>query len=154
MPHQHRLPGHLRAARPRQRDVAPLTGNTVRALVHAAVHDDAAAAAGAQDDPENQPYPAPAPSAASLSAKQLASFSTRTSRPSAWLMSWSKRWPFRPMELAFLTSPVAGLITPGMPIPTVALAAQSRLAGAHQTRDRLEHLIVRERRRNALAQGN
>ena len=35
-------------------------------------------------------------------------------------MSWSKRWPFRAMELAFLTKPVAGLTTPGMPMPTVA----------------------------------
>ena len=71
--------------------------------------------------PNTTPNPAPAPSVASLRAKQLASFSTRTSRPSAWLMSWSKRWPFSAMELAFLTRPVAGLITPGMPIPTVAL---------------------------------
>ena len=94
----------------------------MRAAMHLPVHHDAAAAAGAEDDAEHQRdsrrrrRPPPRDS-----AKQLASFSTRTSRPSRALMSRSNGWPFSAMELAFFTSPVAGLITPGMPMPTVAV---------------------------------
>ena len=36
-------------------------------------------------------------------------------------MSASNVWPFSVVELAFFTRPVAGLITPGMPMPTVAV---------------------------------
>ncbi len=78
--------------------------------------------------PNTVPWPAPAPSAASDSAKQLASFSTRTSRASSALMSRSNAWPFSAIELAFFTSPVAGLITPGMPMPTVAVTPSSASA--------------------------
>ena len=63
--------------------------------------------------------PAPAPSDASDRAKQLASFSIRTGRPSTAARSWSRARPFRASELEFFTSPVAGLMTPGMPMPTV-----------------------------------
>ena len=49
-------------------------------------------------------------------------------------MSRSNVWPFSVVELAFFTSPVAGLITPGMPIPTVAVtpscASASRTSAA------------------------
>ena len=71
--------------------------------------------------PNTRRWPAPAPSAASDRAKQLASFSTRTSRPSLAPMSRSNGWPLSAMELAFFTRPVAGLITPGMPMPTLAV---------------------------------
>ncbi len=36
-------------------------------------------------------------------------------------MSRSNAWPFSAIELAFFTSPLAGLITPGMPMPTLAV---------------------------------
>ena len=75
--------------------------------------------------PNTTSLPAPAPSAASLSAKQWASFWTRTSRPSSAAMSRSSACPFRTFEFAFFTRPVAGLIAPGMPTPTVAVTPSS-----------------------------
>ena len=47
-------------------------------------------------------------------------------------MSRSNAWPFSAIELAFFTSPVAGLITPGMPMPTVAVMPSC--ASASRTR--------------------
>ena len=63
-----------------------------------------------------------------LSAKQLASFSTRTGRSSSVARSWSSGCPISAWVLAFLTRPVAGLMTPGMPMPTVASTPNSRSA--------------------------
>src|SRR6266852_4256872 len=65
--------------------------------------------------------PAPAPSVASETARQLASFAHRTSRPSARLRSLSKGFPINHVELAFFTKPVFVEIVPGIPMPTVAL---------------------------------
>ena len=70
--------------------------------------------------PNTMECPAPAPSTASDRAKQLASFSTFTSRPSEMPRSRAKGCPFSQVELAFLTSPVSGLTAPGMPTPTLA----------------------------------
>ena len=68
-------------------------------------------------------------------------------------MSWSKGWPFRVVELAFFTRPVAGLITPGMPMPTVALTPSCGLGVAHQAGDGLQGaVVVAMRRGNAVAQ--
>jgi hypothetical protein len=74
--------------------------------------------------------PAAAPSVASEIAKQLASFAIRTARPRA---SSTSRWSGRPIsqtELAFFTTPLAGLIVPGMPIPTVAVTPTHRSRSA------------------------
>ncbi len=57
--------------------------------------------------------------------------------PAARLMSWSNGWPFSVVELAFFTRPVAGLITPGMPMPTVAVTPSCASVVAHQAGDRL-----------------
>jgi hypothetical protein len=70
-------------------------------------NDDAAADPGAEDHAEHEPVAAPAPSVASESAKQLASFSTRTSRASASAMSLANGCPFSTVELAFLIRPLA-----------------------------------------------
>ena len=67
----------------------------------------------------NAPAPAPAPSVASESAKQLASFSIRTGRPSRAARSRSSGRPTIQVELAFFTRPLAGETVPGMPIPTL-----------------------------------
>ncbi len=88
--------------------------------------------------PNTTRQPAPAPSAASLSAKQLASFSTRTSRPSSAAMSRSSALPFSTVELAFFTSPVAGLMVPGMPMPTVQVSPSSRSTSRDQPGHRRE----------------
>ena len=80
---------------------------------------------GSRRTPPRCPAPAPSGGLAD-SAKQLASFSTRTSRPSARRESRGRRdGRSAPMELAFFTSPVAGLITPGMPMPTLAAPPSS-----------------------------
>jgi len=62
--------------------------------------------------------PAPAPSVASDSAKQFASFASRTGRSSARSRSACSGRPFSQVEFAFFTTPVAGEMTPGMPMPT------------------------------------
>ena len=102
--------------------------------------------------PNTTRLPAAAPSAASLSAKQLASFWTRTGRPSLASMSRSKRWPLSALEFAFLTRPVAGLMTPGMPTPTVAVTPSSRFGRPHQRRDRVECGLIARGRRNPAAE--
>ena len=76
--------------------------------------------------PNTVAAPAAAPSAASESAKQSASFATRTGRPSAAPRSVLKRRPLSHVEFAFLTSPVAGEMAPGMPTPTVHRLDTSR----------------------------
>ena len=48
-------PGHLLDAWPRQRRVAPFAGDPMAALDDAAIHDDAAAATGAEDHAEDHP---------------------------------------------------------------------------------------------------
>jgi hypothetical protein len=85
--------------------VAPLAGDRVRAAPHPAVDDDAAADPGAEDHAEHDPVPAPAPSVASDSAKQLASFSTRTSRAERRGDVGANGCPFSTVELAFLIRP-------------------------------------------------
>src|SRR5438309_11144616 len=69
--------------------------------------------------------PVPAPSVASETARQLASFAHRTSRPSARLRSLSNGFPFSHVELAFFTKPVFVEIVPGIPIPTLELRPSS-----------------------------
>jgi hypothetical protein len=69
--------------------------------------------------PNTTDAPAAAPSLASESAKQLASLARRTGRSSRASTSWCSRRPFSHVELAFFTTPVAGEIVPGMPMPTV-----------------------------------
>ena len=69
---------------------------------------------------------APAPSTASLNAKQLASLAKRSGRDSSRCRSSASGRPMTQVELAFFTSPVSGEMVPGIPIPTVALAATSR----------------------------
>ncbi len=61
----------------------------------------------------------PAPSTASESAKQLASFATRTSRPRERSRSPFRSCPLSQVELAFFTRPVRRESAPGMPTPTV-----------------------------------
>ena len=64
--------------------------------------------------------PAAAPSIASESAKQLASFASRTHGAVVARCPAASGLPFNQVELAFLTRPVAGEIVPGIPIPTGA----------------------------------
>ena len=68
--------------------------------------------------PKTTPFPAAAPSTASDTAKQLASLATRTSRCNTSLKSLSSGWPLIQVELEFLTKPVNGDTTPGIPTPT------------------------------------
>jgi hypothetical protein len=70
--------------------------------------------------PKTISAPTAAPSAASETAKQLASFASRTSRPSSETRSLCSGWPISHTELAFLIRPVADETVPGMPMPTVA----------------------------------
>ena len=56
--------------------------------------------------------------ASSDSVKQLASLAARTGRASLVSRSASSGRPMSQVELAFLTSPVTWLTTPGMPTPT------------------------------------
>ena len=75
--------------------------------------------------PKTTSRPAAAPSRASETAKQSASLARRTSRPrhsSTW--RWNG-WPISQVELAFLITPVAGEMVPGMPMPTVPVAPVS-----------------------------
>ena len=65
------------------------------------------------------------PSTASDSAKQFASFSTRTSLPSALSRSPFRSWPIRQVELAFFTLPVTRDSAPGIPTPIVPCALSS-----------------------------
>src|SRR6266571_4189460 len=58
---------------------------------------------------------------ASETARQLASFAHRTSRPSARLRSLSNGFPIIHVEFAFFTKPVFVEMIPGIPTPTVAL---------------------------------
>jgi len=70
--------------------------------------------------------PAAAPSVASESAKQFASFMSRTGRLSR---SSRSRWSGRPLsqtELAFFTSPVWGTTVPGIPTPTEPASSAAR----------------------------
>jgi hypothetical protein len=75
--------------------------------------------------PNTRRRPAPAPSLASDSAKQLASFSTRTSRPSARARSSASGRSLSWVELAFLIRPVTDEIAPGVPTPTLARTPSS-----------------------------
>jgi hypothetical protein len=68
--------------------------------------------------PKTVSKPWPAPSIASDSVKQLASLATRTGRESLASRSARSGRPMSHVELAFLTSPVVRLTTPGMPTPT------------------------------------
>ena len=54
---------------------------------------------------------------ASASAKQLASLASLASTPSAPARSSRTRRPFRHVVLEFLRTPVAGSMTPGVPMP-------------------------------------
>ncbi len=70
--------------------------------------------------PKTQGQPEAAPSLASDNAKQLASLASLTGLARRdWRSSESGR-PFNHTEFAFFTTPVAGEIAPGMPMPTVA----------------------------------
>jgi hypothetical protein len=69
--------------------------------------------------PNTTAAPAPAPSAASETAKQLASFITRTGRPRRASRSRPNAWPLIHVLLAFFTTPAA-VTAPGIPTPTVA----------------------------------
>ena len=69
--------------------------------------------------PNTARAPLPAPSIASDSAKQLASFATRTGRSSARSRSSLSGRPMSQVELAFLTSPLTRESAPGIPTPTV-----------------------------------
>ncbi len=80
--------------------------------------------------PKTTRAPAAAPPLASDSAKQLASLANRSGRPMRRERSRSKGWPFSQTEFAFLTRPVAGEMTPGMPIPTVPRSPISRSTSA------------------------
>jgi hypothetical protein len=75
--------------------------------------------------PNTQVAPAAAPSLASESAKQLASLASRTGRPSICSRSSASERPFSHTEFAFVTSPVAGEIAPGLPTPTMPSAPRS-----------------------------
>ena len=86
--------------------------------------------------------PAPAPSVASLSARQLASFSSRSGRPSSACRSCSSGWPLSTVELALRTRPVTGERLPGMPMPTDSPAAP-RLASACRTSARIARSVAR-----------
>jgi hypothetical protein len=61
----------------------------------------------------------------------------------------SSVWPLRAMELAFFTRPVVGLMTPGMPMPIVAVT----LSRASASRTRVARALVAGRGGNAVAQG-
>ncbi len=67
--------------------------------------------------------PDAAPSTASESAKQLASFSTRTGRASTAFRSSKNGLPLSQTEFAFRTNPVSGDSEPGIATPTVAARA-------------------------------
>ena len=66
-------------------------------------------------------------------------------------MSRSKVWPFSAIELAFFTSPVAGLITPGMPMPTVAVTPSCASASRTRPAIAFERGLVAVRRIDAVA---
>ena len=70
--------------------------------------------------------PAAAPSVASESAKQFASFMSRTGRSSRCSRSRPSGRPLSQTELAFFTSPVWGTTVPGMPTPTVPTSPAAR----------------------------
>jgi hypothetical protein len=80
--------------------------------------------------PNTTSAPAPAPSAASETAKQLASFITRTARPSRASRSPANGFPMSATEFAFFTSPVSGTTVPGMPTPTGPCAPAVRSTSA------------------------
>ena len=81
--------------------------------------------------PNTERAPAPAPSTASDRAKQLASLASRTGRPSCASRSRRNGWPLSQVELAFCTSPLAGDIEPGMPMPTLPRPPARCLEHAH-----------------------
>src|ERR1019366_4134510 len=70
--------------------------------------------------PTTTPRPRPAPSLASASAKQLASFASRASTPSAAARSSRRRRPFRHVVFEVLSTPVGVSMAPGVPIPMQA----------------------------------
>jgi hypothetical protein len=76
--------------------------------------------------PNTMDAPCAAPSVASDSAKQFASFDTRSGRPSARSRSRSRGWPISQVEFAFFTKPVTAEMAPGMPMPTVQVVPTSR----------------------------
>ena len=102
--------------------------------------------------PNTVPWPAPAPSVASDRAKQLASFSTRTSRPSNALMSRSNAWPFSAIELAFFTSAGGGADHAGDADADRCGDAELRLGVAHQAGDAFERGLIAVRRVDPMPQ--
>ena len=66
-------------------------------------------------------------------------------------MSRSNVWPFREIELAFFTRPVAGLMTPGMPMPTRGGDAEAGFGVAHQAGDAFQRRRVAVRRVDPVA---
>ena len=117
------------------------------AAEHLAADDDAAARAGSEITPKTTCAPAPAPSLASDSAKQFASLASRTGRPSARSRSCCSGWPMSQVELAFLTSPVAGDTAPGIPTPTVPRSPVALSAARTRSGDRLQRAVVAAARR-------
>ena len=92
--------------------------------------------------PKTTSAPAAAPSHASDSAKQLASFASRTLRPSTRSRSSRRGRPFSHVELAFFTRPVAGEMAPGMPMPTVPRACTSLSIDATSAGDGPHRAVV------------
>ena len=88
----------------------------------------------------------PAPSIASESAKQLASFAMRTSRPSARERSRSSGRPLRHTVLELRSTPPAAESAPGVPTPTVPRAESASSACLHQCRDAGDDRLVGVRR--------
>jgi len=74
--------------------------------------------------PKTTDLPAAAPSTASDTAKQFASLAIFTLRFNRAPRSTSRGWPLIHVELAFLTRPVKGEITPGIPMPIVAVCCK------------------------------
>ena len=67
--------------------------------------------------PNTTAFPLPAPSTASDKAKQFASFSKLTLRPSSSSKFFLRGLPFNQIELAFLIKDESAEIAPGMPTP-------------------------------------
>ena len=142
----------LVAARPGQRVVAPLAGDGVGPDQHAAVDHDAAAGAGADDHAEHH---AGAGRRAVGRLRQREAVGVvgdpHRSRRARCADRRRRARPISHVELAFLTSPVAGEIVPGMPMPTDASRAALALDRLHETGDRRHRgRVVAARCRNPL----
>ena len=82
---------------------------------------------GSRRTPRRSPRPAPSVASREREAVGVV-LDPHLAAEQRRLMSRSNAWPFSAIELAFFTRPVAGLITPGMPMPTVAVSPSSRSA--------------------------